>query len=715
MAIRTGRRHRAGIGALVLIWLTTPVACTMKQQASQQHPPARRDAVVDSYHGIEVPDPYRWLEDLSSGETSAWIAAQNARTRRYVDRLPARAHFAARLRQLLDYPRFGIPRHEAHRYVYTHNSGMQEQDTLWVTDDPSRRGRLLIDPNRLRVDGTVSLSDYQLSPDGHLLAYALSDGGSDWKTWHIRDLTADRDQVETLTGTKFTSVAWSRDSRGFYYSRYPQNAAGAADDRRQVSIWWHGIGTDQRQDGHVFSITDHPSRNPYPEVTEDGRYLVIHVEDGYDASGLYYQRLTPEAGEVVRLLDRWDALYEFLGNRGEEFFIKTTLHAPRGRVVAIDTRQPDPAHWREVVPEGTYTIEAASMVGERLLIQYIVDARNRVDLFDLDGGAASQIKLPGMGTMDGFEGPSSRTETFFGYTDFTTPRSIFRLDVRSGDVRPVHAAPPGIRPEDYLTRQVWVTSRDGTRLPMFIVHRRDLRPDGRVPTVLYGYGGFNVSLMPAYSVSRAAWLEAGGVYAVANLRGGGEYGESWHRAGTRLNKQNVFDDFIAAAEWLVREGYTDRQHLAIWGGSNGGLLVGAVLNQRPELFAVAVPAVGVMDMLRYHTASANARQWSTDYGLSEVPEEFRALHAYSPYHNIRAGQCYPAVFVQADANDDRVVPWHSYKYAAALQHAQDCDNPVLIRIETRAGHGAGASLSKIVDEYADQWAFVAQRLGLEVG
>jgi prolyl oligopeptidase len=449
-------------------------------------------------------------------------------------------------------------------------------------------------------------------------------------------------------------------------------------------------------------------------VTQDGAWLVIDVRDGYRTSGLYYQRLGPERSDVVRLLDGWDARYEFIGNDGPVFFIQTTRAAPNGRIVAIDTRRPAPEHWREIVPEGTAAIAAASLVADRLVVQQIVEVKSRVTAYSTSGEPLGELPLPGAGSVAGFPGPSRHPETYFTYTDFVTPRTLYRHDLASGRSEPWGRPQSAVDPGDYLTRQVRYTSRDGTSIPMYIVHRRDLTPAQPRPTVLYGYGGFNVSLLPAYSASRMAWLEAGGVLAIANLRGGGEYGESWHEAGTKLAKQNVFDDFIAAAEWLIREGYTRPRQLAIWGGSNGGLLVAAVANQRPELFAAVVPAVGVMDMLRYHTAGANARQWSSDYGLSEVPEEFRALYAYSPYHNVRRGTCYPATLVMADANDDRVAPWHSYKYAAALQDAQDCERPVLIRIETRAGHGAGASTSKVVAEYADQWAFVARETGLRI-
>ncbi|MCL4722298.1 MAG: prolyl oligopeptidase family serine peptidase, partial [Gammaproteobacteria bacterium] len=471
---------------------------------------------------------------------------------------------------------------------------------------------------------------------------------------------------------------------------------------------------------------DHPTRDPYATVSRDGRLLLLVIQDGFLTNGLYYQRLGTDGpvGPVVRLLDDWDARYDVLGNDGDTLYLLTTRDAPRGRIVAIDLSRPAPADWRTVVPEAGLAIEGAALAGGALLVQYIRDAHAEVARFSRAGEPLGVIGLPGRGTVDSLDGDIDRDEAFFRYTDFTTPRRVYRLDPATGNLEPVGATPAaaagagvaGAGGPAFVTEQVFYGSADGTRIPMYIVRRADLDPDRPHPTVLYGYGGFGVSLLPAYSASRIAWVSAGGVYAQANLRGGGEYGEAWHVAGTGRDKQKVFDDFVAGAEWLISSGVTTSGQLAIWGGSNGGLLVGAVLNQRPGLFAAAVPAVGVMDMLRYQTASLNARKWSSDYGLSENPAEFAVLRAYSPYHNIREGQCYPATLVQADANDDRVAPWHSYKYAAALQAAQSrtgsCTNPVLIRIETRSGHGAGASLSKIVAEYADQWAFVASATGL---
>lgn len=683
-----------------------------------RYPPAPPGSVVDHYHGTPVSDPWRWLEDMDSAETRSWIIAQNSLTERYIAQFASRTGFAHSLRRLLNFERRGVPERESGVYVYPWNPGQAEQDVLRVTDDPDKPGRVLLDPLAIRSDGTVSVGDYKLSPDGSRLAYALSDGGSDWKTWYVREVATSTDESWQLVGTKFTSVSWSRDGRGFYYSRYPANGTGGYDDGLQVAVYFHVAGTPQSADKLVYAVTDHPTRDPYATVTPDGRFLVLNIEDGYLSNALYYQRLSRSGHDapVVRLVDSWDARYEFLGADGDTFYLLTTSEAPRGRIIAIDLDSPGRQHWRVVVPEAPDVIEAAALIGGRLVVQYIHDVSARLRLYELDGTPAPEVRLPGQGTLAGLRGVPADPEAFLSYTDFTSPRRVYRLDVRSGALTP--SGPAARLPEAgrYVSQQVFYSSRDGTRVPMTIVRRRDVQPDGRTPTVLYGYGGFNVSLLPVYSAARMAWIEAGGIYAQANLRGGGEYGEAWHIAGTRLEKQNVFDDFIAAAEWLVTNNVTSAGHLAIWGGSNGGLLVGAVLNQRPELFAAAVPAVGVLDMLRYHTSSLNARKWASDYGLSEEPEEFAALRAYSPYHNIRTDRCYPAVLVLADANDDRVAAWHSYKYAAALQAAQSgipgCHSPALLRVETRSGHGAGASLSKTISEYADQWAFVGAVTGL---
>lgn len=723
MTSREAGAPSAGLAGLVM-WcavlavLVALVVASPGPGVALTYPSAPRGPVVDAYHGTVVADPWRWLEETNSSATQRWVMAQNRLTERYLARLPARSRFAGRMRALLDYEHRGVPERENGVYVYPWNPGTAEQDVLRVTRDLRQPGRVLVDPLAIRADGTVSIGDFRLSPDGSRLAYALSDGGSDWKRWFVRDIETSSDVPEVLAGTKFTSVSWSRDGRGFYYSRYPANTntedRAGYDDGRQVSVYFHLPGTPQVDDPLIYAITDHATRDPYGTVTPDGRFLVLNIEDGYLTNGLYYQRLDAAGvtGPVVKLLDAWDARYEFLGADGDTFYVLTTHLAPRGRVIAVDLAAPDSHRWREVVPQNADAIEAAALIGGRLVVQYIQDVHSRLRLFALDGAVVGEVQLPGKGTVAGLHGVPADPEAFLTYTDFTMPRRVYRLDAQSAVLTATGNAARGLDPEMFVSDQVFYTSRDGTRVPMTIVRRRDVLPNGQTPTVLYGYGGFNVALLPAYSASRMAWIDAGGIYAQANLRGGGEYGEAWHVAGTRLSKQNVFDDFIGAAEWLIANGITSPEHLAIWGASNGGLLVGAVLNQRPELFAAAVPAVGVLDMLRYQTASLNAQKWSSDYGLSEDPAEFAALKAYSPYHNLRSGVCYPAVLVQADANDDRVVAWHSYKYAAALQAAQSCRRPTLIRVETRSGHGAGESLSKTVNEYADQWAFVAEATGL---
>jgi prolyl oligopeptidase len=706
------------------ITILSVAACAVYENPKSSSPPigltypaAEAGPQVDTYHGVEIADPYRWMENPQSEQIQQWVAAQNDLASPYLESLPSRAAFAERLAELINYERFGVPGQRAGRYIYTHNTGLQDQDTIWMTDDPLERGVMLLDPNRFSADGTVSISTGQLSPDGNLLAYSVSAGGSDWRSWHIFDIESGRSRPDELRGIKFSGLSWSKDGAGVFYSRYPRmEGDDQYDDQRQVSVWYHLLGTDQAEDREIYRVPDHATRSPYASVTDDGAYLVLNIFDGYRSSGFYYQQLgggnvDPEA-PTVRLLDEWDGLYEFLGNDGATFYFKTTRAAPAGQVVAIDLANPDPGAWRTIVAESAQVIEAASLVGRRIIVQSVVDAHAKVELFNLAGDFIREIPLPGLGTVAGFAGRIHDHETFFAYTDFSTPSSVYRFDVDDGSITPVHIPVISLDTSVYITKQVFFTSADGTQVPMYLVHRRDLILNGRQPTVLYGYGGFNISLLPRYSTTTMAWLDAGGVFASANLRGGGEYGERWHEAGTVLNKQNVFDDFIAAAQWLIDNDYTRPENLAITGRSNGGLLVGAVMLQRPDLFAAAVPGVGVLDMLRYHTASANARQWSTDYGLSENPDEFAAQLAYSPVHNVRQGRCYPATLIIADENDDRVVPWHSYKFAAALQAAQACEQPALIRIETRSGHGAGASTSKIVEAYADQWAFVAEQIGL---
>jgi prolyl oligopeptidase len=714
---------RCARAAVPMIFLVVAVGGCQSNPPSQSpasvaYPVTERTEQVDQYHGTDVADPYRWLEDLGSGRTKQWVEAQNELAQPYLESIPARAWIKDRLAHLWNYERNGVPVSEGGRYFWTRNDGSQNQSVLQVADSLNAAPRVLLDPNILSQDATIALADFTPSPDGRYVAYALSDGGTDWKTWRIRDVTTAQDLPDTLLFAKFTQVSWDRDSSGLYYSRYPAGADGRGDDSRQVAIHRHRLGDAQEQDQFIFAITDHPTRNPYPRLTDDGRYLLIEVFDGYATNAVYYLPLKgpgqPATREAVRLLDEWKGLYTFLGSTGSRMYFATTDGAPRGRVVAIDVEHSERSAWRDVVPEAEETLESASYVGGQVIASYLRDAHAHVSVFDASGKFRHDVVLPGNGTVDGFDGHASSPETFFAYSDYTTPAAIYRYDATANRVELFRAPAIAADTSQYVTDQVFFASKDGTRVPMFITHRRGMQRDGKTPLVLYGYGGFNSALTPVFSPSILVWLEMGGAYAVVNLRGGSEYGEAWHEAGTKLKKQNVFDDFIAAAHWLIDQRYTARERLAVFGRSNGGLLVGAAITQESDLFAAALPAVGVLDMLRYQTASANARQWSSDYGLSENPSEFTALRAYSPYHNVKTGKCYPPTLITTADHDDRVVPWHSYKFGAAMQAAQGCPNPVLVRVETRAGHGAGKPIWMQIDDMADQWAFLTKHLHMDV-
>lgn len=687
------------------------------------YPAFARADHVDTYFGEAVADPYRAMENVDDPAVRAWVTAQNQLAEPYLSAIPARASLKERLTKLWTFERFGLPSRHGQRYFFQRNDGRQNQSVLYVADSLEATPRPLIDPNQLSKDATVSLASYDIAPGGELIAYAVSDGGTDWKTWRIRRVADGRDLADELHLTKFTGIAWMPDGRSFFYSRYPLRAGDktglVGDDRRQVAIYHHVVGQPQSADVQVYAVTDHATRNPYASVSDDGHWLVIGISDGFDRNAVHVADLKGwqpgQALQPVRLLDRWDGQYGFLGNDDGLLYFQTTAGAPRGRIIAVDMARPGTSDWRTLVPEAAETISAASYVGGKFIVNVLQDARSRVRLYARDGASVGEVVLPGLGTAAGFGGRSDDPETFFSYTDYLTPAATYRYDVATGTTTPFRTPNVDFRGADYLTEQVFYTSKDGTRVPMFLTYRRDLPRDGRRPTLLYGYGGFDVSLTPGFSVPIAVWLEQGGIYAVANLRGGGEYGAAWHEAGTKQNKQNVFDDFIAAGEWLVKSGWTAPDRLAIHGRSNGGLLVGATLLQRPDLFAAALPGVGVLDMLRYHTASANARGWSSDYGLSEVESDFQALRRYSPVHNAREGQCYPPTLITTADHDDRVVPWNSFKFGAALQHAQACPNPVLLRVETRAGHGAGKPTWMQVEDWADQFAFLFRHLQMPGG
>jgi len=684
--------------------------------AAFAYPPAARVEQVDDYFGTRVEDPYRGLERVDDAQTRQWVGAENELAQPYLEGIPARETIKKRLTELWNYERYDIPVQRGGRYFFSRNDGLQNQSVLYVADSLTAQPRVLLDPNALSKDATIALGEFVPSPDGKLLAYSLSDGGTDWRTWHFREVESGRDLPDVLRFMKFADVAWTPDSRTVYYARYPLHADGSGDDTKQREVYWHKLATAQDADERVFKVVDHPTRNPYVQISDDGRYLIIWVYDGSKQTGIYYRTLAQDgspSSEVVRLFDTFDADFEFIGEVDDTFYVRTNSGAPNSQLIAVPATSAERKNWRVVIPESQHALIAASIVGNRMILQYLQDAHSVVRATDLDGKALYDVKLPGYGQAAGFFGDIKDGETFFSYTDFLTPTTISRLDIASGEVSVFRAPKVAIDTSAYVTEQVFYRSKDGTRVPMFISSKRNLVKNGQTPVMLYGYGGFNIAQQPAFSVPVMVWLEMGGAFAVANLRGGSEYGEAWHTAGTKLQKQNVFDDFIAAAQWLIDEKYTSTSKLAIRGRSNGGLLVGAVLTQRPDLFGAALPGVGVLDMLRYHTPSANARQWSGDYGLSENQDEFRALYAYSPVHNVRPGTCYPPTLVTTADHDDRVVPWHSYKFAAQLQRAQSCPNPVLLRVETRAGHGAGKPVWMQIEDFADQWAFLVKTLHME--
>lgn len=671
---------------------------------------------VDDYHGTLVADPYRWLEDdvRTNPQVAEWVAAQNRVTFDFLEQIPERARIRDRLTELWDYEKFSTPSRQGPQYVWSRNDGLQNQYVLYTLKTLDAPLEVLIDPNQWSTDGTVALAGASFSEDGSKVAYGVQDAGSDWRTWRVLDVATRQPLTDELKWVKFNSPDWLKDGSGFFYARYPEPAADAAFQTLNLNqkVYFHKLGTPQADDVLIFEQPDHPEWGFQASVSDDGLWLVITAWIGTDHKyRVFVKSLADLNSPVTHLVGDFDHEYRFLGNDGAQFYFRTDHGAPKKRLIAISVEQPDPEHWRELIPERPEVLDDISLVGNQFFASYLKDAVTQVKVFDLQGQSLGDVTLEGLGTANGFRGKRSSTETFYIYSSFATPPSLFRYDLQTGESTLIRRAEVKMRPDDYETKQVFVTSRDGTRVPMFITHRRGLVLDGSQPTLLYGYGGFNIPLTPSFRVSRVMWLEMGGVYAVANLRGGGEYGEDWHRAGTKLQKQNVFDDFIAAAEWLIAEGYTSPQKLAIQGGSNGGLLVGACLTQRPELFAAALPAVGVMDMLRFHRFTAG-RFWTDDYGSADNPQEFAALYAYSPYHRLQPGKQYPATLVTTADTDDRVVPGHSFKFAARLQACQTGPAPTLIRIETRAGHGAGKPTKKMIEEETDQLAFLAKILGM---
>lgn len=679
------------------------------------YPPTRKSDQIDEYHGIAVADPYRWLEDPDSEATQSWVESQNKITFDYLNQIPQREEIKQRIAKLWNYEKYGTPFKEGNRYFYFKNDGLQNQSVLYTLNSLDGEPRVLIDPNTLSEDGTVALSGLAISHDGNLMAYGISTSGSDWTEWKVRDIETGEDSSDLIQWVKFSGASWTHDGQGFFYSRYdePNPDSQLEDINYYQKLYYHKLGTPQAEDILIYHRPDQKEWMFGGGVTEDGRYLIISVSESTDPKNLvFYKDLQTPDSSVVELISEFEANYSFIDNDSSIFWFRTDLDAPRGRVIAIDINNPAKESWQEIIPQTSETLEAVGLLNNQFVVDYLKDARSSIKIFNLDGSFVRELELPGIGSAGGFGGKRYDTETFYVFTSFTTPSTIYRYNMISGESTLFRQPQVDFNPELYETKQIFYSSKDGTQVPMFITHKKGLVLDKNNPTCLYGYGGFGASLTPNFSISNLVWMEMGGVYAVPNLRGGGEYGEEWHQGGTKLNKQNVFDDFIAAAEWLIEHKYTRTEKLAISGGSNGGLLVGACMTQRPDLFGAALPAVGVMDMLRFHKFTIGWA-WCSDYGCAENPEEFKALYAYSPLHNLKSGTAYPATMITTADHDDRVVPAHSFKFAATLQEAHIGEKPVLIRIETKAGHGAGKPTTKVIEEIADKWGFLVCALEME--
>jgi len=713
--------RRGGIfltAVLILTQTVSPLAAQNlrspdKTMKSMPYPPARKSDQVDDYHGVKVADPYRWLEDLDSAETKSWVEAENKLTFDYLGKIPARAKIRERLTKLWNYERYGAPFKEGGRYFFSRNSGLQNQSVFYSVTSLNAEPKLLLDPNMLSSDGTVALSGLAASNDGKLMAYSLSASGSDWQEWKVRDVETGKDLTDDLKWVKFSGASWTPDNKGFFYSAYDQPKDDAMKGTNYFQkVYYHRLGTSQSEDVLVYDRPDQKEWLFGGNATNDGRYLIIDVNEGTDVkTRIYYKDLAAKDAAVVKLLDDFDAAYHFIDNDGPVFWFQTDLDAARGKVIAIDTRKPERANWKVIIPEAAESLQGVGFINDMFVASYLKDAHSQVKIFDKDGKFVREVEFPGLGTANGFAGKAKDKETFYSFTSFTMPTTIYHYDMVTGKSTIFRQPKVNFNPNDYETKQVFYNSKDGTRVPMFLTYKRGLKQDGQNPTYLYGYGGFDISLTPGFSVGDLVWMEMGGIYAQPSLRGGGEYGEEWHKAGMKANKQNVFDDFIAAAQYLIDNKYTSTPKLAVGGGSNGGLLIGAVLTQRPDLFGAALPDVGVMDMLRFQKFTIGWA-WVSDYGSSENADDFKIQYKYSPLHNIKPGTSYPATMVTTADHDDRVWPGHSFKFAATLQAAQAGPAPILIRIETKAGHGAGKPTAKIIEELADRWGFLVQNLGM---
>lgn len=688
----------------LLIITATIIMQSCQQPVSVNYPETKKVEVTDDYHGTAIADPYRWLEDDKSDETAAWVEAQNKVTFGYLEQIPFRESIKNRLTEIWDYPKYSVTFKKGNRYFYFKNEGMQNQSVLYVQESLEDEPRLLLDPNTLSEDGTVSLTNYDVSKDGKYLAYGISRGGSDWNEFYVMEIDSRKMLDDHLKWIKFSGIAWQGD--GFYYSRYDEPTGSELSSKNEFhKVFYHKINTPQSEDVLVYENKNFPLRNYAADVTDDERFLIIYESESTSGNSLYFKDLAKPNSTFEAIVENFDNDYSVVDDHDGKLFVMTNYNAPKYQLIEIDPANKEASSWKTILPEQNEVLDGVSMVGGKFVARYMKDAYSQAFIYDLTGNKVGDLNLPGIGTMAGFNGQKDDNIAFYGFTSFTYPTTIYKYDISSNESTVYRAPEIDIDPAAYETKQVFYESKDGTKVPMFIVHKRGIRMDGKNPTLLYGYGGFNVSLTPGFSATRFILLEQGGIFAMANLRGGGEYGKEWHESGTKERKQNVFDDFIAAAEYLIANSYTSSDYLAIQGGSNGGLLVGAVMTQRPDLFKVALPAVGVLDMLRYHFFTIGWA-WATDYGKSDVAEEFAYLIKYSPLHNLKFGTCYPATLITTADHDDRVVPAHSFKFAASLQEHQGCNNPTLIRIETKAGHGAGKPTSKIIEEYADIYSFI---------
>ena len=688
------------------------------QRQALQYPQTKKGDVVDDYHGTKVPDPYQWMEDLDSKDVAAWVAAQNEITNRYLANLPARGYFKERISVLWDYPKTTIPAIEAGTLFYRQNSGLQKQAPIFMRASLDAKPQLLIDPNTLWPDGATSLSTFAASPDARYLAYTPAEGGADWQTVHVKDLTSGKDLADAVQWMRFSGLSWTKDAKGFFYSRYPEPPKGKVLQAALSgqALYYHRVGTAQSEDRLIYERKDLPTWFVFGGVTEDGRYVLISLAEGSSNNNRLYlidlgdPKQPNVTASVKPVIETDGAEFSPIGNVGSVIYLRTDQQAPNRKVIAVDALKPQSSEWQTIVPERKEAMETVAVIGGRIVAEYLVDVQSRVSMFDLKGASLGDITLPSTGVLAGLAGREDSPTIWYIFTSPLYPATVFAFDPKAGKSTPFEAPKSPIDVSQFETKQLFATSKDGTKVPFFMTARKGLARDGSNPTMMYGYGGFSASTVPTYRADVPAWLEQGGIFVSANMRGGAEYGEAWHKAGMFEKKQNVFDDFIAVAEYLVKEKFTSPSKLGMMGGSNGGLLVGAVMEQRPDLFAVALPAVGVMDMLRYDRFTGG-RAWVTEYGSSSDPKQFPFLFKYSPLHNIKPGVCYPATLVTTADHDDRVVPSHSFKFTAALQAVQGCDRPVLIRVETSGSHGYRPT-DKRIAELADQWAFTAAQMSL---